>query len=125
MSKYEEVTNNQKLLQEINLLEKEFISKQEEIKRKYLLNILMTNYFLSEKELNLFINYLKSGKISYLYQLKDIYLLHNIQNYHKKKEMTKEIIQIIAKENNLPLDLKKNKKILRQHLELAKYQNLK
>ena len=29
MSKYEEVTNNQKLLQEINLLEKEFISKQE------------------------------------------------------------------------------------------------
>ena len=125
MSKYEEVTNNQKLLQEINLLEKEFISKQEEIKRKYLLNILMTNYFLSEKELNLFINYLKSGKISYLYQLKDIYLLHNIQTYHKKKEMTKEIIQIIAKENNLPLDLKKNKKILRQHLELAKYQNLK
>ena len=31
MSKYEEVTNTQKLLQEINLLEKEFISKQEEI----------------------------------------------------------------------------------------------
>ncbi len=132
MSKYVNVTKVQELFQKLSELEqgnKEKNGKQEEIKRKYLFNILMINYFLSEEELNLLTNYLNAEKtpekLSYLYKLKDIYLLNNIKNYQKKKEMTREVVQKIAKENNISLDFRKNKKILHQHLELEKYQQLK
>ena len=132
MSKDVDVTKVQELLKKISELEqknKDQNGKKETIKRKYLLNILMINYFLSEEELTLFINYLDEEKISKrlssLYKLKDIYLLNNIKNYQKKKEIINEVIQKIAKENNISLDLRKNKKVLRQHLELEKYQQLK
>ena len=132
MSKDVDVTKVQELLKKISELEqenKDRNGKKETIKRKYLLNILMINYFLSEEELTLFINYLDEEKISKrlssLYKLKDIYLLNNIKNYQKKKEIINEVIQKIAKENNISLDLRKNKKVLRQHLELEKYQQLK
>ncbi len=132
MSKDVYVTKVQELLKKISELEqknKDQNGKKETIKRKYLLNILMINYFLSEEELTLFINYLDEEKISKrlssLYKLKDIYLLNNIKNYQKKKEIINEVIQKIAKENNISLDLRKNKKVLRQHLELEKYQQLK
>ena len=132
MSKDVDVTKVQELLKKISELEqenKDRNGKKETIKRKYLLNILMINYFLSEEELTLFINYLDEEKISKrlssLYKLKDIYLLNNIKNYQKKKEIINEVVQKIAKENNISLDLRKNKKVLRQHLELEKYQQLK
>ncbi len=132
MSKDVDVTKVQELLKKISELEqenKDQNGKKETIKRKYLFNILMINYFLSEEELTLFINYLNEEKISKrlssLYKLKDIYLLNNIKNYQKKKEIINEVIQKIAKENNISLDLRKNKKVLRQHLELEKYQQLK
>ena len=132
MSKDVDVTKVQELLKKISELEqenKDQNGKKETIKRKYLFNILMINYFLSEEELTLFINYLDEEKISKrlssLYKLKDIYLLNNIKNYQKKKEIINEVIQKIAKENNISLDLRKNKKVLRQHLELEKYQQLK
>ena len=132
MSKDVDVTKVQELLKKISELEqenKDQNGKKETIKRKYLLNILMINYFLSEEELTLFINYLDEEKISKrlssLYKLKDIYLLNNIKNYQKKKEIINEVVQKIAKENNISLDLRKNKKVLRQHLELEKYQQLK
>lgn len=132
MSKDVDVTKVQELLKKISELEqenKDQNGKKETIKRKYLLNIIMINYFLSKEELTLFINYLNEEKISKrlssLYKLKDIYLLNNIKNYQKKKEIINEIVQKIAKENNISLDLRKNKKVLRQHLELEKYQQLK
>ena len=132
MSKDVDVTKVQELLKKISELEqenKDQNGKKETIKRKYLFNILMINYFLSEEELTLFINYLNEEKISKrlssLYKLKDIYLLNNIKNYQKKKEIINEVVQKIAKENNISLDLRKNKKVLRQHLELEKYQQLK
>lgn len=132
MSKDIDVTKVQELLKKISELEqenKDQNGKKETIKRKYLFNILMINYFLSEEELTLFINYLNEEKISKrlssLYKLKDIYLLNNIKNYQKKKEIINEVVQKIAKENNISLDLRKNKKVLRQHLELEKYQQLK
>ena len=132
MSKDVDVTKVQELLKKISELEqenKDQNGKKETIKRKYLLNIIMINYFLSKEELTLFINYLDEEKISKrlssLYKLKDIYLLNNIKNYQKKKEIINEVVQKIAKENNISLDLRKNKKVLRQHLELEKYQQLK
>ena len=132
MSKYVNVTKVQELLKKASELEqgnKGKDAKQEEIKRKYLFNILMINSFLSEEELILLTNYLSvekiSQKLSCLYKLKDIYLLQNIKTYQQKKEITKEVIQKIAKENNIALDLRKNKKLFHQHLELAKYQQLK
>ena len=132
MSKDVDVTKVQELLKKISELEqenKDQNGKKETIKRKYLLNIIMINYFLSKEELTLFINYLNEEKISKrlssLYKLKDIYLLNNIKNYQKKKEIINEVVQKIAKENNISLDLRKNKKVLRQHLELEKYQQLK
>ena len=132
MSKDVNVTKVQELLKKASELEqgnKGKDAKQEEIKRKYLLNILMINSFLSEEELILLTNYLSvekiSQKLSCLYKLKDIYLLQNIKTYQQKKEITKEVIQKIAKENNIALDLRKNKKLFHQHLELAKYQQLK
>lgn len=132
MSKDVDVTKVQELLKKISELEqenKDQNGKKETIKRKYLFNILMINYFLSKEELTLFINYLDEEKISKrlssLYKLKDIYLLNNIKNYQKKKEIINEVVQKIAKENNISLDLRKNKKVLRQHLELEKYQQLK
>ena len=132
MSKDVDVTKVQELLKKISELEqenKDRNGKKETIKRKYLLNILMINSFLSEEELILLTNYLSvekiSQKLSCLYKLKDIYLLNNIKNYQKKKEIINEVVQKIAKENNISLDLRKNKKVLRQHLELEKYQQLK
>lgn len=132
MSKDVDVTKVQELLKKISELEqenKDQNGKKETIKRKYLLNIIMINYFLSKEELTLFINYLNeeklSKRLSSLYKLKDIYLLNNIKNYQKKKEIINEVVQKIAKENNISLDLRKNKKVLRQHLELEKYQQLK
>ena len=66
MSKDVDVTKVQELLKKISELEqenKDRNGKKETIKRKYLLNILMINYFLSEEELTLFINYLDEEKI--------------------------------------------------------------
>ena len=84
MSKDVDVTKVQELLKKISELEqenKDQNGKKETIKRKYLLNIIMINYFLSKEELTLFINYLNEEKISKrlssLYKLKDIYLLNN------------------------------------------------
>ena len=124
MSDKEIKMNN--LLNELEEMEEKH--KIQELKRKWIKNIISTGYFLTEEESEIFLKYLEEldskKRIQHLHMLKEIYTKHNILIYRKRKEVYKKVYCIIAKENNLSDDLNKNKKLFFQYLKLPRYKLL-
>lgn len=124
MSDKEVKMNN--LINELEEIEEKH--KVQELKRKWIKNVISIGYFLTEEESGIFLKYLEESdfkkRIKYLYVLKEIYTKHNILIYRKRKEVYKKNYDIIAKENNLSDDLIKNKKLFFQYLKLPEYKVL-
>ena len=103
-------------------------TKSDKTKNELVKNIMLLDYFLSEEELIIFLNYLESSdadqKLKYLNTLNDAYNNYNILLHIKKKKIYKKIYRIIAKENKLSSNLKKNKKEFFKYLTLEKYESL-